>query len=543
MTTTTSTGRARRALLGAALALSLPLAACGGSDSTGGGGPDPATAVPAKAPVYIELTVRPEGDLKDNTLNIAGKLLNTEDPEAELKKLLQDTSSSSDTADLNYDEDLKPWLGERAGLFITELKDSDAEGSLVLQTTDADKAKELLNREIREPAKAGGPAPKVTESQYNGATIAVSDTDNAQTVVDDFAIVGTETGVKAAIDALKSDGGALADADQYKKATDALGDADETLGALYVDIKSIVDQGVASGELEKDEATAVRQVFSASGFETIAAGLSVQEDALRVDIASPVSKKQPDLGNPSEAVAQLPGDSWLALGIGDVQKVVEYQLDQLSTVTSLAGQGDVNTIIEQLNRQLRINIREDLLSWMGEGAIFVRGTNLADIGGALVVQTKDAAKAKEAMPTIQRLVRLFGRGEGVRTRPLNASGVDAGFTVLTEQAPLPINVALAGDKFIVAVTDTALQAAIKPQGTLGDNADFKAAADALGDGIKPGMYLGFKPVVTLAEGFGVQDDPSYKQAKPTLDALRALAAGGNSDDDVTRQRIVLSLND
>lgn len=542
MTTTTSTGLARRALLGAALVLSLPLAACG-SDSSGGGGPDPATAAPAKAPVYVEVTVRPEGDLKDNTLDIAGKLLSSDDPEAELKKLLQDSGSRSDTADIDYDEDLKPWLGQRAGFFITELKDSDAQGSLVLQTTDADKAKEILDREIREPAKAGGPAPKVTEAEYNGATIAVSDTDNAQAVVDDFALVGTEGGVKAAIDTLKSDGGALADADQYKKATEALGDEDETLGSLYVDIKAVVDQGVASGELEKDEATAVRQLFSATGFESISAGLSVQEDALRVDIASPVSKKQPDLGNPSEAVAALPGDSWLALGIGDVQKVVEYQLDQLSTITSLAGQGDVNTIIEQLNRELKINIREDLLSWMGEGAIFVRGTNLADIGGALVVQTKDAAKAKEAIPTIQRLVRLFGQGEGVRVRPLSASGVDAGFTVLTEQAPLPINVALAGDKFIVAVTDTALQAAIKPDGTLGDNADFKAAADALGDGIKPALYLGFKPIVTLAEGFGVQDDANYKQVKPTLDALRALAAGGNSDDDVNRQRLVLTLND
>lgn len=542
MTTTTSTGLARRALLGAALALSLPLAACG-SDSTGGGGPDPATAAPAKAPIYVELTVRPEGELKNNALDVAGKLLNSDDPEAELKKLLQDGSSSTETADINYDEDLKPWLGERAGFFITELKESDAQGSLVLQTTDADKAQEILDREIREPAKAGAPAPKVTETEYNGTTIAVSDDDSAQAVVDDLALVGTEGGVKAAIDALKSDGGSLADADRFTQATDALGDESETLGSLYIDVKAAVDQAVASGELETDQATAVRQVFGASGFESIAAGLSVQQNALRVDIASPTSKKQPDLGNPSEAVAGLPGDSWLALGIGDVQRVVEYQLDQLSTVTSLAGQGDVNTIIEQLNRELKIDIRQDLLSWMGEGAIFVRGTNVADIGGALVVQTKDAAKAKEAIPTIERLVRLFGQGEGIRVRPLEAAGVEAGFTVVTEQAPLPINVAVAGDTFVVAVTDTALRAALDPDGTLGDNADFKAAAGALGNGIKPALYLGFQPIVTLAEGFGVQDQPEYKQAKPTLDVLRALAAGGNSDDTVNRQRLVLTLND
>lgn len=540
--TISTTSRARRALLGAALALSLPLAACGGSDSTGDGGPDPASAVPAKAPVYVEATVRPEGDLKDNTLKVAGKLLNTENPEEELKKFLQTAGTETDTGDFDYDEDLKPWLGQRVGVFFTELRDGeDAQGALILQVTDQDKAKESLAKSVREPEK-GEPAPSVSEKEHNGTSYEVTTDDTAQAVVDDLAILGTESGVKASIDALKSDGGALADADAFKKATDALGDEDESIGSVYVDVKSTIDQAVASGEVEQDEATALRQVLGATGFTTVAAGLSVEENALRVDIASPASKDIPDLGNPSEAVAALPGDSWLAMGIGDVQKVVEYQLAQLSNVTALSGQADVNTLIEQLNRQLKINIREDLLAWMGEGAVFVRGTNLADIGGALVVQSKDPAKTKASMETIENLVKLFG-GKSVRVSPLTASGVDAGFVVRTEQFPLPVNVALAGDKFIVAVTDPALQAAIKPAGTLGDNADFKAAADALGDGIKPSVYLGFRPVLDLVEGFGVGEDPDYKAAKPTLDQLRALAAGGNSDDDVTRQRLVLTLND
>ncbi|MGK2939080.1 MAG: DUF3352 domain-containing protein [Solirubrobacteraceae bacterium] len=540
--TISTTSRARRALLGAALALSLPLAACGGSDSVGDNGPDPASAVPAKAPVYLEATVRPEGDLKDNTLQVAGKLLNSENPEEELKKFLQDAGTETDTGNFNYDEDLEPWLGQRVGLYFTELREgNDAQGALVLQVTDADKAKESLSKAAREPEK-GEPAPSVSEKQHNGTSYEVTTDDTAQTVVDDLALVGTEAGVKASLDALKSDGGALADADAFKKTSDALGEEDESIGSLYVDVKSTIDQAVASGEVEKDQATALRQVLGASGFDTVAAGLSVEENALRVDIASPASKDIPNLGNPSEAVAALPGDSWLALGIGDIQKVVEYQLTQLSNVTALGGQADVNTLIEQLNRQLKINIREDLLAWMGEGAVFVRGTNLADIGGAIVVQSKDAAKTKASMETIERLVKLFG-GKNVTVSPLTASGVEAGFVVRTEQFPLPVNVALAGDKFIVAVTDPALQAAIKPAGTLGDNADFKAAADALGDGIKPSVYLGFRPVLDLVEGFGVGEDPDYKKAKPTLDQLRALAAGGNSDDDVSRQRLVLTLTD
>ncbi len=541
MTVRISTGLARRAVLGAALALSLPLAACG-SDSSGGGGPDPATAVPAKAPMYLNVTVRPEGDLKDNTLEVAGKLLNTKDPQAEFKKLLTDAGSETNTAKLNYDEDLKPWLGQEIGLFFTKLSEGDdSQGALVLQTTDTGKAQDSLDKQLKQPSKPGQPTPTVKEIDYNGEKVQVASDDSAAAVVDDLALIGSVSGVKAAVDALKSDGGSLADSSTYKKAVGALADEDETIGSVYLDIQGTFDQVAASGELDKSEAVAARQALSASGFDSVAMGLSVEENALRVDVASPLKKAQPDLGDPSKTVASMPGDAWFAAGVGDIQKVVENQLNQLSTVTALGG-ADVNTLIEQLNRQLGTDIRGDLLAWMGEGAVFVRGTNLADIGGALVVQVKDTAKAKASLPTIQRLIKTFA-GQGVKIRPLSASGVDAGFTVQTEQIPLPINVALAGDKFIVAVTDTALAAAIKPTGTLADNAGFKDAADALGDGIQPGVYLGFRPVLDLVEGFGAAEDPDYKQVKPTLDQLQALAAGANSEDDISRQRIVLTLND
>lgn len=539
--TTTSTGIARRALLGAALALTLPLSACGGSDSSGSG-PNPAAAVPAAAPIYLTATVRPEGDLKDDTLEVAGKLLNTDDPQGQLKQFLQRAGTSTSTGDFDYDEDLKPWLGQQVGIFVMELKEGrDTEGALVFQVTDADKARESLAASAKKPAKAGGPPPKVTEETYEGTTITVSD-DRASAVLDDYALAGSLSGVKASIDTVKGGDDALADKDAFKQATSALGDADQTIASFYLDVQGAIDQAVASGEVESDSAAAVRQAFSATGYSAVAAGISVQENALRVDIASPLSKKQPDLGNPSAAVAALPGDSWLGLGIGDVQKVLEYQISQFSTLTALGGTADLNTLIEQLGRQLDLDIREDLLSWMGEGAIFLRGTSLADIGGAAIVQVKDQAKAKAAFPAIEKLVKAFG-GKGIETAPLSAPGVDVGFVVRSENFPLPIDVALAGDRFIVAVTDPALEAAISPSGSLGDNSDFKAAAEALGDGIQPTLYLGFRPVLELVEGFGLGEQPTFKPFKPTLDALRALAAGGNSDDDVSRQRVVLTLND
>src|SRR5829696_2431111 len=64
-------------------ALALTGAACGQSAS--GGDDDPATLVPADAPVYVEGSVRPEEALRGDALAAAGKILRTDDPAGELR--------------------------------------------------------------------------------------------------------------------------------------------------------------------------------------------------------------------------------------------------------------------------------------------------------------------------------------------------------------------------------------------------------------------------------------------------------------------------
>ena len=77
----------RAASLAALALLAALVAACGGGAAAGEA--DPASAVPADALVYIEAVVRPEGDLRDDALAAAGKVLRTDDPVG------QDLASSS----------------------------------------------------------------------------------------------------------------------------------------------------------------------------------------------------------------------------------------------------------------------------------------------------------------------------------------------------------------------------------------------------------------------------------------------------------------
>ncbi|HEY3434737.1 MAG TPA: hypothetical protein VGK41_03710, partial [Solirubrobacterales bacterium] len=60
-------------LLLAALA-ALVVVGCGSSDDGDSGGTDPAAVAPAGAPVFINVTIRPEGEAKANIEALAQKI-------------------------------------------------------------------------------------------------------------------------------------------------------------------------------------------------------------------------------------------------------------------------------------------------------------------------------------------------------------------------------------------------------------------------------------------------------------------------------------
>src|ERR1700722_7780744 len=105
----------------AATALALALAGCG-SSSPPGSTADPASVVPAAAPLYIGAVVRPSGSLKSSASAAAKTLTHQPDSYARLASLLQ----APGTPALTYSHDLAPWLGTNAGIFLSSLSTSAA---------------------------------------------------------------------------------------------------------------------------------------------------------------------------------------------------------------------------------------------------------------------------------------------------------------------------------------------------------------------------------------------------------------------------------
>jgi hypothetical protein len=512
----------------AAAVVALPLVGCGDGSSSAGGDPgaDPAAFVPAAAPVYIEAQVQPDGDLAANTKAVGSKILRTGDPAGKITALLDKGLKDSGGS---YAKDVEPWLGKRAGIAVTGVRGA----------ATPDLVAAIASKDDGAAAKFVDGLKGTAERLYRDVCYRYkADGDVAAAVVDHVVVVGSERGFKSAIDARSGD--TLAEAKNFKEARDTVGT--DGLGFLYADPARLFDLALGAvpsgtgGANGAQASQALKGLLAGSGIRSIAASLDVAADALRIDAAIIGLKTQAGAGDGPGAAAAVPAGSWLSVGVGDVGGTVQRAIAQLGQSGSGATGGlDAAALLEQLQRGLGVDVQKDLLSWMGDAALFVRGTTKADLGGALVVKSKDPAKSKQAIATIRRLLQTFG----ARPRPLTGVGGAEGLTLSAGGTPDAIQVAAKGDRFVIAYGRDALADALAGGDALGDTAPFKTAAGLL-DGAKPSLFLDTPQVVKLL-GALAGGDAGFAKARPTLDAFGPAAAGVSSSADVTRLKIAVSV--
>ena len=513
---------ARSLVLALLCALIAALAAgCGSSSSGSGGDNDPAALVPANVPVYAEANLRPDGKVGADLDAALQKILRTQDPGAKIQKALDDSGKADG---VTYKDDIEPWLGERAGVAVTSIRSSNADFVAVINSSDDGKAGDALD-------KAKG---DFVKRSYNGVDYRFDRKEKtAAGVFSHNVVVGTEPGFKAAVDASK--GQSLSESNGLRGVRSKV--AEERVGLLYLDVNGLL-QAVSQGSGSQPEVGAALQSLSAAVPKTVGAALQAQPGAIKVDgvsLGTPQTAANGSSG--ADMVASLPDSSWLALGFGKSGQAFEGILDGVGKGGGITGVG-VNALLSQFQQQTGLDLRKDVLSWMGDAGIFVAGTGSPDLGGALVIQTSDPAKTKKV---IRLLRRLAGSQSGAKVSELHAKGVDDGFTLHTGGGPR-VDVALAGEKFIVAVGGRRpLEEAISPGKPLGSSPAFTDAAGKLGDGLKPSFYLDFPHVVSLIQSF-VGSEGDFQKAKPYLDTFGAIVAGAKDEGDgVTRARFVVTL--
>jgi hypothetical protein len=527
-----------RALAGlvAACAVALPVAGCA-SDSSGGGGnagADPASFLPASAPVYVEAQVQPGGDLKANVDAVAGKILHTGDPAAKIVGLLDKQLAKDGDS---YAKDIEPWLGQRAGLAVTGFgtgTGSHADVVAAIASKDDDAAKKFV------ASRKGA-----SEREYRGVKYEYkSGEDTAAVVLDHAVLVGNERGLKSAIDARS--GSTLADNAAFKHARDVVGT--EGLGFAYADPSRLFDaiaaqaNSASGGKASAQQLNLFKGFLAGSGLKSVAASLDVAKDAVRADVAAiglkPGAAGGTGSGDGPGAAAAVPAGSWLSVGFGDVGGTFDSMLKNLGSSGAFGGMSP-EVLLSGLKSQLGIDVQKDFLAWMGDAALFVRGTTRSDLGGALVVHSKDPAASRRAIPKLKTLLTGLGVHVGSLSGARGASGVSGLSVKPGSSMPGAIEIASKGDMFVVAYGKGALGEALAGGSKLGDSAPYKTAAGLL-DGAKPSLFLDTPQVVKLIGAFA-GNDPDFQKAKPTLQAFGPAAAGAKHEGDAERVKIAVSV--
>lgn len=219
------------------VALGSVLAGCG-SSSTSGTSADPAGIVPAAAALYAGATVRPSGSAQADAVAAGRALTHQNDPYLRLLAALQTPGSPQ----LDYQSDVEPWLGPHAGVFLSSLSSSSqltsllekgllggstaaafpfgaggAQGAIVMDTSDATKASSFLD------AQAGHAGAHATS--YRGTPYQVTAGGVAFGMVDRFAVIGSESGLRSVIDTSLGAGSLLHSSDYSKLIAVAPSDA------------------------------------------------------------------------------------------------------------------------------------------------------------------------------------------------------------------------------------------------------------------------------------------------------------------------------
>lgn len=507
MTTPTLRPAPRRLALLAAAALAVPIAGCGSSSAgSSSGGGDPAQAIPASAPLYLEATVQPTGKQRTDLEAAGRKILRTSDPAAKLKELV-DKAGKKDGK--SYDKDIRPWLGSKAAIAVTGVSAGKPQFAVVIDSTDDTAARKLIESD----------SSYKTKRSFDGTDYRYDPRDGtAGGVIKHYVVIASEPSFKQIAGLLNKGGASIASNKDLQAARAKVGGRP---GFMFLDLQGLVRTVAADGSanIGPTGISALNGLFKR--FRAFGLGVSADAQAVRMSVATIGSGGGTGSGPGSSLpLDQAPGNAWLAFTQKDIGKSIARTLDALNNVSSGTGGATIADAITQFETATGLKVKDDLLSWMGDGALFVEGDSLPALGGALVVQSTDPAKTRAAIAKIKGLLRKFNQPVGAVP-----AGTSAGFTLGLGAGKPRLLIGLAGSRFVVAVGRQALRDATHPSSTLGSSATFKSASGLLGATVKPSFYLDFQ-TVTRFIGALATNSASFAKAKPYLDAFTAVIGGG-----------------
>jgi hypothetical protein len=501
----------------------IALAGCGGSGSSGS---KVADLAPPGTPVFVEGTLRPSGDLKSNTDAIATQVAGIDNLGDYIVSKLEE-SARDDNEPFDYEKEVEPWLGERAGVFFEKLEGSDFSGAgVIVESTDSAATRDFVDNQVKaseDPYRSGS---------YEGVDYEVGGADDdAIGVVGGFLVLGEDERVfREIVDA--SEGDALADEDTFSRAISAASDG--SLADVYVDVGELIDQ--SGGQIDPQ----VRQILGNAGIDpseaTAVASVVPGSDQLAIEFSSDLAGQEAPTGDASDLLGSLPGNALAGFAVSGFGKQVKEAID------SLDEEGIPDTIppgqLKKGLKQLGIDL-EGLADSFQDAGVFAVGNSENSLGGALVLTTT-GSQATDTVANIGKLLRSV-QIEGVTA----LSGKYSGFSIRSDELgdkPLVVT-AKEGRMAIGYGLPATLSGLLSGTGkgkTLADDPAYVDAVASLGDTPISGFADG-PAALRLADSLIPSSEGEFEDAKKYLKSIRFLALGSIAQDELATAKLIVGL--
>jgi hypothetical protein len=483
------------------------------------GGSSPASAVPADALGYVSLDLDPSASQKIEAIKILRKfpslqeeldISSRDDLRRAVFEQIQDDGSC---ADLEYDRDIEPWIGDRIALAAVPDAKEGATPLVALQVSDEAQAKEGVRKLFAcedSDGEGAGDASEEPGISFVGEYLLLAE---HQADADRMAEEATEASLEDDVDfttwmGRTGDPGIVtmyASAD----APSAIAEAQRRDGMHRGD-------SMAFG----DDSDMLEQAFK--DFEGAAGVLRFRDGAVEAEFSSK------GLGNDAtvsagagEHAATLPSTTAAALSVAFRDGWLEDQLDSLGKQQGFAGQS-LEELMSQGERLTGLELPEDIETLLGDGL-----TVSVDAGADLEALTESPdptqvpagiriqGDPQRIIPIIDKLKKAAGpRADVVEVR--------------------------AGDGEVVVGLDKAYVDSLLKGGDLGSEGAFKAVVpDA--DRATALFYVNFDAGDGWAERLAdllADGDPEARRNIAPLDAFGA--SGWQDDDGVTHVLVRLT---
>jgi hypothetical protein len=450
------------------------------------GGSQPAEAVPSNALAFARIDLNPSAGQKVDLLNLLNRFPEFEETtgisgeNADLREHLIEEMLQDSGCDLTYEQDFKPWIGDRAAFAAVPVDDTAAP---------------VISIQVKDEAAARNAVDALTECGLDGDAV-VSDGEESSDepgidFVGEYMVMTEKDNLSAVVDGLAES--SLADNEAFQEDMDALGE--QGIMSYWVDFDALAKIPEFAAQIEKQGAGDMYDGYH-SAYGTVRAG----DDYIEIYNSA---RTDQELGDERTPVGELPESTMVAGSFSGGGELVNTYWGSVEDFLDTASGGYGDDSIAQLESQSGLSFPEDLATVFGESLTFVMSPDGLDpetLAGADPARVDVGARFVTDRAALEGIVSDL---EGL------AAEQGTALDLVTSET----------DDGLVVASNQEYADEVAAGGSLGDSDAFQTAVPDADDSVGV-LYVDLDKVHEVVERFSADDEGAQQTAR-YLEPLQA----------------------